>query len=102
MGYHLVRGGLSLPEPSACALTAGAGRHLCGDLENRLQITDTVGVDGEDSEVLWLHIVGVALVGNRETTSQDLVGIDGVSSVVRWDCDIPVSFQAPKKTRLAV
>lgn len=65
-------------------------------MENRLQITDAVGVDGENGKVLWLHVVGVALVGNRETTSQDLVGIDGVSSVERWDCDIPISFRAPK------
>lgn len=94
-GYHLVRGGLSLPEPGTRALAAGAGRHLGRDRENCLQITDAVGVDGEDGEVFWLHIVGVALVGNRETASKDLVGIDGVSSVERTNCDIPVSFQAP-------
>lgn len=101
-GYHLVRGGLSLPEPGTRALAAGAGRHLGRDRENCLQITDAVGVDGEDGEVFWLHIVGVALVGNRETASKDLVGIDGVSSVERTNCDIPVSLQAPRETRVAV
>lgn len=94
-GYHLVCGGLSLPEPGTRALAAGAGRHLGRDRESCLQITDAVGVDGEDGEVFLFHIVGVTLVGNRETASKDLVGIDGVSSVERTNCDIPVSFQAP-------
>lgn len=102
VGYHLVCGGLSLPEPGTRALAVGAGRHLCRNLENRLQITDAVGVDGEDGEVLLPHVIGVALVGNCKTASQDLVGIDGVSSVERWDCDIPISFRAPKETRVAV
>lgn len=81
-----------MPEPGTCALATRAGRHLSRDRENCLQITDAVGVDGEDGKVFWLHIVGVTLVGDRETASQDLVGIDRVSSVVRTNCDIPVSF----------
>lgn len=84
--YHLICRALSLPEPGTDALSTGAGRHLGRNRENRLQITDTVGVDGEDSKVLLFHIVGIALVCDSKTTSHDLVRINRVSSVVRTNC----------------
>lgn len=83
-----------MPEPSTRAFAARAGRHLSRNLEGGLQIADAVGVYGEDSEVFWLDIVGVTLIGDSETTSHDLGGINRISSVVRTNCEILISFGA--------
>lgn len=91
-----------MPEPGADALAAGAGRHLGGDRERCLQITDAVGVDGEDGKVLLLHIIGIALVCDSQTASHDLVGIDRISSVVRTNCNILVSSGIPLETTAEV
>jgi len=78
---HLVGGVLTLPEPGADALSAGAGRHVLWNLKCGATVLDTVGVDGEDGELVLVDAGGIALVGNGESATTELLLLEWSASV---------------------